>query len=85
MLRVPGHHVETVASRCSGNQTITCGNDLTGFLRNSRKFSPSVAGFKIDREQSIRVVAFERLQPSLKFPSVLAFSKKRNPFGDLSD
>ncbi len=44
-----------------------------------------MAGFEIDGKDSIRVIAFERLQPCLEFAFVLAFLKKRKPFGDFSD
>ena len=74
-----------MASRSSSDQSVACGNDLTGFLRRGCEFSPSVAGFEIDGKDSIRVIAFEGLQPRLEFASVLAFLKKRNPFGDFSD
>src|ERR1700746_1128448 len=74
-----------MASRSSGDQSVACGNDLTGFLRGGSEFSPSVAGFEIDGKDSIRVIAFERLQPGLEFAFALAFLKKCNPFGDFSD
>src|SRR5437762_5082448 len=74
-----------MASRSSSDQSVACGNDLTGFLRGGCEFSPSVAGFEIDGKYSISVIAFERLQPCLEFAFVLAFLKKRNPFGDFSD
>ncbi len=74
-----------MASRSSSDQSVACENDLTGFLRDGCEFSPSVAGFEIDGKDSIRVIAFEGLQPCLEFAFVLAFLKKRNPFGDFSD
>ena len=85
MFRVPGHDVKAMASRSSSDQSVACGNDLTGFLRGGCEFSPGMAGFEIDGKDSIRVIAFEGLQPCLEFAFVLAFLKKRNPFGDFSD
>ena len=82
---VPGHDVKAMASRSSSDQSVACGNDLTGFLRGGCEFSPGMAGFEIDGKDSIRVIAFEGLQPCLEFAFVLAFLKKRNPFGDFSD
>jgi hypothetical protein len=43
---VPGHDVQAVATRCSSNETVTCGNDPSGFLRGGREFSPGVAFFQ---------------------------------------
>ncbi len=74
-----------MAPRSSSDQSVACGNDLTGFLRGGCEFSPGVAGFEIDGKDSIRVIAFEGLQPCLEFAFVLAFLKKRNPFSDFSD
>jgi hypothetical protein len=85
VLRVPGHDVKAMASRSSSDQSVACGNDFTGFLCGGCEFSPSVAGFEIDGKDSIRVIAFEGLQPCLEFAFVLAFLKKRNPFGDFPD
>ena len=85
MLCVPGHDVKAMASRSSSDQSVACGNDLTGFLRGGCEFSPSVAGLEIDGKDSIRVIAFGRLQPCLEFAFVIAYLKKRNPFGDFSD
>jgi hypothetical protein len=82
---VSGHDVKAMASRRSSDRSVACGNDLAGFVRSGCEFSPSVAGFEIDGRDSIRVIAFERLQPRLEFAFVLAFLKKRNPFGDFSD
>jgi hypothetical protein len=53
---------KAMASRSSSDPSVACGNDLTSFLRGGCEFSPSVAGFEIDRKDSIRVIAFERLQ-----------------------
>ncbi len=85
MFRVPGHDVKAMASRSSSDQSVACRNDLTGFLRDGCEFSPSVACFEISGKNSIRVIAFERLQPCLEFAFVLAFLKKCYPFGDVSD
>lgn len=85
MLSIPSHDVKTVAPRCSGNQPVTRGNDLAGFLCGSGEFSPGVAGLEIDGKEAIRVMAFEGLQPCLEFAFVLAFLKKRNPLGDFSN
>src|ERR1700739_2058279 len=74
-----------MASRSSSDQSVACRNDLTGFLRGGCEFSPGVAGFEIDGEDSILVIAFEGPQPCLEFALVLAFLKKGNPFGDFSD
>jgi hypothetical protein len=33
VLGVPGHDVQTVAARGGGDETVACGNELTGLLR----------------------------------------------------
>ena len=82
---VPGHDVQAVASRRSSNETVACGNDLTGSLRGGCEFSPGVASFEIDGQDAVGVVTFEGLQPCLEFTFVLAFLEKSNSFGDFSD
>ena len=85
MFGIPGHDVKAVTPCRSGNQAVACGNNLTGFLRGRREFSPDMAGLKIDGQDSVGVIAFERLQPRLEVAFVLAFLEKSNPLGGLSN
>ncbi len=39
MFGTPSHDVKTVTPCCSGNQAVTCGNNLAGFLRRGCEFS----------------------------------------------
>ncbi len=68
-----------------GNQAVTCGNNLTGFLRGGGEFSPGMAGLEIDGQDSVGVIPFEGLQPRLEVAFDLAFLEKGNPLGDFSD
>jgi hypothetical protein len=82
---IPGHDVKAVTPCGSGNQAVTCGNNLTGFLRCSCEFSPGMAGLEIDGQDSVGVIPFEGLQPRLEIAFDLAFLEKGNPFGGFSD
>jgi hypothetical protein len=82
---IPGHDVQAVSPCCSGNQTITCGNNSTDSLRSGCEFSPGTASFKIDGYDSVGVISLEGLQPRLKIEFVLALFEKGNPFGNFSN
>src|ERR1700676_2984384 len=85
MFGIPGHDVKAVPPGRSGNQAVTCGNNLTGFLRCGCEFSPGMAGLEIDGQDSGGIIPFEGPQPRLKVAFDLAFLEKGNPLGGFSD
>ncbi len=85
MFGIPSHDVKSVTPCCSGNQAVTCGNNLPGFLRGGCEFSPGMAGLKIDGQDSVGVMLFEGLQPRLEVTFDLAFLEQGNPFGHFSN
>jgi hypothetical protein len=49
------------------------------------EFSPKAAGFQIDSEESIAVVALESIQPRFQGTPLRAFPQKGNAFQDFAD
>src|SRR5579863_602824 len=62
---VAGHNMKTMPPGCGGDQAVGTGDGLAGFLGNGGKFSPDAAGFKIDGEEPVGVMAFQGLKPRL--------------------
>jgi hypothetical protein len=79
-----GYKLQADHKLCLGD-TVACRNNLASFLSGGCELSPNAAGFEIDGEDPIRVIAFKGLQRCLEFALVLAFLRECNPFGDFSD
>jgi hypothetical protein len=57
---VPGHDAEAVAKRGGGDESVRSVHNAACFLGGGSEFSPDVAGFKIDRKQTVGVIALKR-------------------------
>ena len=74
-----------MANGRGGDEPISGVHHAPRLLRRSGKFSPEATGFKIDREDSIAVVAFKDSQPSLKRTFFRDFFQQRDALENFAD
>ena len=61
---IAGHEVQAVSPRGGGDQTVGRRYDPVGLLGRRGQLAPQAAGFEVDGEEPVGVVAFESLQPA---------------------